>query len=168
MTCSASLNFNLCLIFQSGFYFSSVLIIKWSLLSWYLGALVVHIFPLFHICRIFNLSVTFVLFQPGSHSSLCVPDTVIHLQPWPQGQLIYPWSLHHLSYFPASPWATTHRVHSFWRNAQNPPSKDPRDRPLGTGPCYVLLTDSSQPANDKCASEGGACLSLSWLAAGWN
>lgn len=95
-----------------------------------MGALVVHIFPLFHIWRLFNLSVTFVLFQPGSQSCHCVPETVIHLQPWPQGQLIYPRNLHHLSYFPASPWATTHRVHSFWRNAQNPPSEDTRDWPL--------------------------------------
>lgn len=33
--------------------------------------------------------------------------------------------------------------------------------PSGTGLCHVPLTDPSRPANDQCASEGGACLSLS-------
>lgn len=40
--------------------------------------------------------------------------------------------------------------------------------PQGRDPCHVSLTDPPWPANDKRASEGGACLSLSWLAAGWN
>lgn len=33
--------------------------------------------------------------------------------------------------------------------------------PSGTGLCHVPLTAPSRPANDQCASEGGACLSLS-------
>lgn len=109
------------------------------------------------------------LFQAGSRC-FCLTESDTRLQPWLQGRQIYPLGDPDVYWILKSHSKVQHNFHEGSKPPPHPSNPPNLALPgaAGTGLRLVSLTEPPRPSNDERASEGGACLSLSWLAAGWN